>query len=338
MDVTSAPLLVGDIGGTNARFALAALGADGLPRLEGVTRLCCADFPGLAEAAAHFLQQAGGARPQAALLAVAAPVTADRVRITNNPWSFSVSETAAALGLSLHMINDFAAVSRALPLLRDADVVAVGPALLPAAGLRQAYAVLGPGTGLGVSGLIVEAGRSSVIESEGGHLAFAPADPVEENILRLLSARHGRVSTERLVSGMGIANVYQALREIAGLPPQPATPEEVSALAEAEPAGLAAQALDRVCAMLGAFAGDIAMAFGAWQGVYLHGGVAQKLLPRLQRGSFRQRFEDKGRHAALMRTVPTWLIVHPHAGLLGAAAQGLTAGPQQEQGRFPRQG
>ncbi|AXQ30342.1 glucokinase [Solimonas sp. K1W22B-7] len=322
MDVTSAYQLVGDIGGTNARFALAAMGTDGLPRLEGVTRLCCADFPGLAEAAAHFLRHTD-ARPHRALLAVAAPVPGDRVRITNNPWAFSVRETAAGLGLPLRVVNDFAAVSRALPLLRDADVVAVGPALVPAAGPRQAYAVLGPGTGLGVSGLIVERERFSVIESEGGHLAFAPADAVEEDILRLLSARHGRVSTERLVSGMGIANVYQALREIAGLAPQPATPEEVSAQAEADPAGLAAQALDRVCAMLGAFAGDVALAFGAWQGVYLHGGVAQKLLPRLQRGGFRQRFEGKGRHAALMRTVPTCLIAHPHAGLLGAAAMVL---------------
>ena len=322
-----ASLLVGDIGGTNARFALAVAGED-RPRLETVTPLRCADFPGVAEAAAHFLEQAGGARPPRALLAVAAPVTGDRVRITNNPWTFSVESTAATLGLSLRVINDFAAVSRALPLLRGEDLVPIGPMPEPKAGPRQVYAVLGPGTGLGVSGLIAEGSQMTVIESEGGHMDFAPADRAEAEILRLLAERHGRVSGEHLVSGMGIVNVYHALCEIAGRMPQAETPADVSALAEREPEGLAAQALDRVCAMLGGIAGDIALAFGAWQGVFLHGGVAQKLLPRLQRSAFRQRFETKGRHAPLMRAVPTQLIVHPQAGLLGAAAMGLQAGVQ----------
>ena len=320
----AASLLVGDIGGTNVRFALASPG-EGRPRLEAVMPLRCADFPGLAEAVAHYFAQTGAALPRRALLAVAAPVTADRVRITNNPWVFSVSATASSLGLSLRVINDFAAVSRALPLLHGEDLVSIGTVPQLATGPRQAYAVLGPGTGLGVSGLIVEGTHATVIESEGGHVDFAPIDATEAEILRLLAERHGRVSAERLVSGMGIANVYAALCEIAGRAPQADTAEQIAALAEREPEGLAAQALDRVCAMLGSFAGDIALAFGAWQGVFLHGGVAQKLLPRLQRGAFRQRFETKGRHAPLMRAVPTQLIMHPQAGLLGAAAMGLQA-------------
>lgn len=318
-----AGLLVGDIGGTNARFALASVAADGRPRLESVTQLRCADFPAPAEAIAHFLAQLGRAAPPRALVGVAAPVTGDRVRITNNPWSFSAEATGAALGCSLRVVNDFAAVSRALPLLRGDDLVTIGAVPAPASGPRQVYAVLGPGTGLGVSGLIVDRGQYAVIESEGGHIDFAPADDTEAEILRLVGERHGRVSAERLVSGMGIANVYAALCEIAGRPQQAETPEQIAALAEREPEGLAAQALDRVCFMLGGFAGDIALAFGAWQGVYLHGGVAQKLLPRLQRGPFRRRFETKGRHAPLMRAVPTQLILHPQAGLLGAAAMGL---------------
>ncbi len=320
-----ASLLVGDIGGTNVRFALASPG-EGRPRLEAVMPLRCADFPGLAEAAAHYFAQTGAARPRRALLAVAAPVTADRVRITNNPWVFSVSDTAVSLGLSLRVINDFAAVSRALPLLHGEDLAPIGQVPTPKGRPRQAYAVLGPGTGLGVSGLIAEGSHMTVIESEGGHMDFAPVDVTEAEILRLLAERHGRVSGERLVSGMGIVNVYHALCEMAGRTPQAETPADISALAELEPEGLAAQALDRVCAMLGGIAGDIALAFGAWQGVFLHGGVAQKLLPRLQRGAFRQRFETKGCHAPLMRAVPTQLILHPQAGLLGAAAMGLHAG------------
>lgn len=318
--MNSAVLLVGDIGGTNARFALAQADAPGL--LRDVAQYRCADHAGFAEALRHYLAQVA-ATPAHAVVAVAAPVTGDRIRVTNNPWSFSVSATAAALQLPLRVVNDFAAVSRALPLLRSEELVPVGAVPAPQPGPRQVYAVLGPGTGLGVSGLIVEGRQVSVIESEGGHMDFAAADPVEAEILRLVAARHGRVSAERLVSGMGIANVYAALCEIAGRPPQADTAEDISALAEREPEGLAAQTLDRVCAMLGGFAGDIALAFGAWQGVYLHGGVAQKLLPRLQRGAFRQRFETKGRHAPLMRAIPTQLIVHPQAGLLGAAALGL---------------
>jgi glucokinase len=321
----AASLLVGDIGGTNVRFAVATADEE-RPRLDAVMSLRCADFAGLAEAVTAYLDRAGIARPQRALLAVAAPVTADRVRITNNPWTFSVTATASALGLSLRVVNDFAVVSRALPLLRREDLVPIGQAPVPAAGARQAYAVLGPGTGMGVSGLIAEGGRMTVIESEGGHMDFAPVDATEAEMLRLVAERHGRASVERLVSGMGIANVYHALCEIAGRASQADTAEQVAALAEREPEGLAAQALDRVCAMLGSFAGDIALAFGAWQGVFLHGGVAQKLLPRLQRGVFRQRFETKGRHAPLMRAVPTQLIMHPQAGLLGAAAMGFDAG------------
>lgn len=320
----AASLLVGDIGGTNVRFALASAGGE-RPRLESVMQLRCAEFPGLAEAALHFLERSEAQRPQQALLAVAAPVTGDRVRITNNPWTFSVGTTADALGLSLRVVNDFAAVSRALPLLRGEELAPIGPLPSSRSSPRQVYAVLGPGTGLGVSGLIAEGGGMTVIESEGGHMDFAPIDATEAEVLRLVAERHGRVSAERLVSGMGIVNVYHALCEIAGRPSQADSAEQVAVLAERDPEGLAAQALDRVCAMLGSFAGDIALAFGAWQGVFLHGGVAQKLLPRLQRGAFRQRFETKGRHAPLMRAVPTQLILHPQAGLLGAAALGLQA-------------
>jgi len=318
MDANLGPWLVGDIGGTNARFALLPAPS---AEFAGLRQYRTAEFPTLAAALEHFLQQSGAPRPRRAALAVAAPVTGDQIRITNNPWTFSICQLAAELQLDLQMLNDFAAVSLALPLLQPADLVEIGSAAAaPPAGRRQTYAVLGPGTGLGVGGLIVEDGRSTVIESEGGHLAFAPADAFEVEILRLLTQRHGRVSVERLVSGMGLVALHEAICRIEGRPVDTLSPEQVSTLATAEPEGPAARAVLLMAELLGAFAGDIAMAFGAWQGVFLHGGVAQKLLPWLQRGGFRRRFEAKGRHAAVMQAVPTRLILHPQAGLLGAAA------------------
>lgn len=318
MDANTGPWLVGDIGGTNARFALLPSPA---AAITGLRQYRTADFPSLAAALEHFLEQAGGPRPQRAALAVAAPVTGDRIKITNNPWAFSGRELASGLRMELQLLNDFAAVSHALPLLQPADLAEIGSALaVPAAGRRQAYAVLGPGTGLGVGGLIVEDGRGTVIESEGGHLAFAPSNAFEIEILRLLAQRHGRVSVERLVSGRGLSALYDAVCRIEGLPSETLAPEDISARAVAEPEGAAARTLLLMAELLGAFAGDIAMAFGAWQGVFLHGGVAQKLLPWLQRGGFRRRFEAKGRHEAVMQAIPTRLILHPQAGLLGASA------------------
>ncbi|HSW13407.1 MAG TPA: glucokinase [Solimonas sp.] len=319
MDANLKPWLVGDIGGTNARFALVQPQESGA--LLELAHYRTADFASLREALEHFLQHSGGVCPQRAALAVASAVTGDQVRITNNPWHFSVAGLGRELGLQLQVLNDFAAVSLALPQLQPADLLELGPATsAESRGRRQAYAVVGPGTGLGVSGLVVEDGRSTVIESEGGHLGFAPADAFEAEILRLLLQRLERVSVERLVSGMGLSNLYEAICRIEGLPAHTPTPEEISAEAAAQPGSVGDRVLDLMAALLGSFAGDIALAFGAWQGVYLHGGVAQKLLPWLQRGAFRRRFEAKGRHAAVMRAIPTRLILHPQAGLLGAVA------------------
>jgi glucokinase len=229
------------------------------------------------------------------------------------------------LGLdSLRLINDFAAQALAVSLLGADDVVALGgvdwtPDPPHASGDRT-YAVLGPGTGLGVGALLRRDDRLFALPSEGGHVSFAPGTPEEGAILTQLAAELGRVSIERIVSGMGLVNLHRALSLIAGEDPGPLRPRDVSERAAAgDPR--CRRALDVFCAVFGAVAGDLVLTLGAWDGVFLTGGLVPRLLPELRRSGFRQRFEHKGRFAAAMARVPTLAVVHPHPGLLGAAAQ-----------------
>lgn len=328
-------LLVADIGGTNARFALTEPGA-AQPPLRHQQAVVTADFASLRGAVEHYLGQlpAAEARPRRAVFAVASAVTGDAVKITNNPWAFSIRELGAQLQLdALDVINDFTAMASVLPVLHDADLQTIGnvaraPSPTAGAGERRCYAVVGPGTGLGVGGVIVERGRSVVIESEGGHVGFAPGTAYELELLRVLLPRFGRVSAERLISGTGLVNLYDAVRAVDGLPADPLTPPQISAAAERDPQGPAARTLQVFAELLGAFAGDVAMAFGAWDGVLLPGGVTQKLLPWIEAGGFRRRFEDKGRHGAILQRIPTQVILHPQAGLLGTAAYAAALAPR----------
>lgn len=313
-------ILVADIGGTNARFALARRGAGARPELDALRQVATSDYPSLKDAALAYLQARPGPRPRRAVFAVASAVTGDAIKITNNPWAFSIAQLAADLGVELQVINDFTAMALVLPVLAAADLQAIGT-VAPRAVVdgRRCYAVVGPGTGLGVGGVIVEHGRSVVIQSEGGHVGFAPGTDYEIELLRVLLPRFGRVSAERLISGSGLVNLHDAVRAVEGLEAAPLTPAQISAAAAVDPHGVCAKTLQVFAEMLGAFAGDIALAFGAWDGVLLPGGVTQKLLPWIAAGGFRRRFEDKGRHGAILQRIPTQVITHPQAGLLGTA-------------------
>jgi len=235
-------LLVADIGGTNARFALTEPGA-AQPPLRYQQAVATADFASLRDAVEHYLGQLPGAeaRPSRAVFAVASAVTGDAVKITNNPWAFSIRELGAQLRLdALDVINDFTAMASVLPVLHDADLQTIGnvaraPSPTAGAGERRCYAVVGPGTGLGVGGVIVERGRSVVIESEGGHVGFAPGTAYELELLRVLLPRFGRVSAERLISGTGLVNLYDAVRAVDGLPAESLTPPQISAIRKARP-------------------------------------------------------------------------------------------------------
>jgi len=319
-------VLLADIGGTNARFALAEPGA-GMPLVDESIQAFPVDrFESLAEAADHYLESTG-ARPGSAVLAVAGRVERDQARMTNHPWVVSAARLREALGLSsVALVNDFVAQSAAVRLLREEDLVAIGaPARVePAGDGPQTFAVLGPGTGLGVGALLHRDGRYHALATEGGHASFAPGTPEEIQVLERLSADYGRVSNERLVSGDGLVNIHRALSEIAGMDPGPRRPEDITDGAAAGDRRCM-RAIDVFCAVFGAIAGDLVLTFGAWAGVYLSGGLVPVLLPALQHSGFRQRFEGKGRYAPAMARVPTLAVLHPNPGLLGAAVLAVDA-------------
>ncbi|MFZ5609227.1 MAG: glucokinase [Pseudomonadota bacterium] len=311
--------LVADIGGTNARFALAEAGENGAPDLRCQRTLLCAAHGSLARAIDAYWREVGTAqRPRRAALAVASPVLGDEVRLTNNPWRFSQAALAAELGLErLHVLNDFAAIARALPVLSPAHLAPVGAAAAPRRA-GDSLAVLGPGTGLGVAGLLQEKGRRHVIASEGGHISFAPLDAVEEAILHILMPRYGRLSYERLLCGEGLRILYEALGEILKLPVEALSPADITARAQEGKDALSRQSLMRFCAILGAFAGDVALMLGARQ-VYIAGGIVPRFIDFLRASPFRAQFEAKGRFAGLMRQTPVDVITAPYPGLIGAA-------------------
>lgn len=319
---TETQVFLADVGGTHVRFALADP-AKARPLLaDSIRSYRVVDFASFTDAARACLDGLG-ARPRSGVFAIAGLVDGDEVRMTNHAWTISRSRACAGLGLtSLRLVNDFAAMSRCVQLLRESDVRPIGSLAAPRVGAaaEQTIAVLGSGTGLGVSALLRRDGRVFALETEGGHLGFAPRTDEEIAILRRLGARFGRVSNERLLCGSGLVNLYRALGEIHGTFVADLGPEDITGRAgRGEDAGCE-RAVEIFCELLGAVAGDLALAFGAWDGVYVGGGMTPVLLPWLQRGGFRRRFEDKGRYSAALARVPTLAIVHPYAGLLGAAA------------------
>ena len=314
-------LLIADIGGTNARFALADARA-ATPLLDdSVREFAVADFPSLADAASHYLGQIG-TNAERGVFAVAGRVDGDDARITNHPWVISRRRTCEQLGMrDVHLLNDFAAQAMAISLYRPQDVVPIGGVEWAPAPAHEArtYAVLGPGTGLGVGGLVVRDGRCHPLQTEGGHVSFPPGTPEEIRILEILSAQFGRVSNERLVCGPGLVNIHRALCEIAGVDPGLTEPQDITARA-ARGDALGMRSVDVFCAVFGAIAGDLVLTLGAWDGVFLTGGLVPRMLDSLRHSGFRQRFEFKGRFSPNMAQVPSLAVVHPHAGLLGATA------------------
>ncbi len=320
------PILVADIGGTNARFALADPGAR-VPLLQdSIKRYAVRDFPSLEVTAAEYLRETG-ARPQRAVFAIAGHINEGVVRATNSPWRIVADTVRHELKLdAVHLINDFAAQSMCLPLLGADDRLVIGNVAAPVIGRRdpQTFAVIGPGTGLGVGALLLRENRFQPLETEGGHSNYAPDTPEEIKILERLKARFGHVSNERLISGNGLSNLHQALAELDGVTTEPLPPEQITRRAQPGDDDLCTRAVEHFCAIFGAVAGDAVLNLGGWDGAYLAGGLPPLLAPWLHQGTFRRRFEDKGRLAKAMRDVPTVIITHPEAGLVGTAAVAVT--------------
>ncbi|MBS3803145.1 MAG: glucokinase [Oleiphilaceae bacterium] len=307
--------LVGDIGGTHARFALVASGAVTPEKIE---ILRCDQYQGLEVAIRDYLARAGVASVGRACLAVASPIHGDRIEMTNNPWRFSVSDIKARFGWpAFKVINDFTAM--ALGVLHVPDNQRVPVCGGPGESNRPRL-VIGPGTGLGVAALVPLQGGWVPLASQGGHVDFAPVDDTEMAILRSLQRRFGRVSVERILCGPGLMNLYRSHAEVAGADVRFSDPKDVTAAALAGTDALAHRVLSHFCEILGRVTGDAALMLGSLGGVYLCGGVLPHFIDFLKHSRFQAGFEDKGRMTDLMRATPVQLVTEPHTGLLGAAA------------------
>lgn len=306
--------LVADIGGTNARFAVADLTT---LDLSDIRQVRCAEHPNLEAALGEYL---GGlsAHPDRAAIAVAGPVTGAEINLTNSNWSVTREALCRRFGLKhVRVLNDFAALALSLPHLVGADLHQVdGDALVE----HEAKAVLGPGTGLGVAGLVWSGASWVAVPGEGGHLSLGAMDEKQLALLERLRKGRAHLSAERALSGPGLAELYQAIAASNGVSPEPRQPNDVIVLGLSGEDEIAVEALELFIDWLGRFAGDTALLLGARGGVYLGGGIAPKLIAKLSSGSFRRAFEDKGRMAAYLAPIPVYVILAEFATLTGAAA------------------
>ena len=314
------PWLVADIGGTNARFGLVR-GA-GAP-VEDIVGLKCADFDSPQAAARSYLDTIGARRgtpplPTVAAFAVASPIAGDTVKLTNNNWTIARSAVATALGArSVLLLNDFEALSLALPRLAEHEFEPVGR---PRPDRSLTMAVIGPGTGLGVATCLPGPnGQWRALPGEGGHATAAAADDFESDVLRLVRAEFGHVSAERVLSGIGLPTLYRAVTRVRGGQPLELAPDDITARALAGTDEHCVATLDTFCAMLGGFAGNVALTVGARGGVFICGGIVPRLGRWFMQSKFRERFEDKGRFSPYLASIATAVVTAEHPALTGAA-------------------
>jgi glucokinase len=308
------PRLVGDIGGTNARFAMQL--SQGSPISEPIA-LPCSEFPGPAEAIQQYLELTGLPPPNWAALAFATAISGDILAMTNNGWKFSIRELGEKLAVSnLRILNDFTALALSLPGLKDEELMSVGTGS-PVSG--KAIGLIGPGTGLGVSGLIPNPHGYTPIEGEGGHMTMSAFNAREAELINLAKKRFSHLSAERLISGSGLTLLYEVIAEVNGVALQTLQSHEISQRGVEGSCPLCRETIDTFCAMLGTVAADVALVLGARGGIYIGGGIIPKLGNYFITSPFRARFEDKGRFSSYLSKIPTWVIHAPWPGLMGAA-------------------
>jgi glucokinase len=306
--------LVGDVGGTNARLALCELSSgtitlpktySGLehPSLEAVIRLYLAE---------HQVPVSE------ACIAIACPVNGDWVAMTNHSWEFSIAQMQADLGLArLLVINDFTAVSMAVPVLGENDRIQLGGGQAQAG---KPVAIYGAGTGLGVAHLVQAAGQWLSLPGEGGHTDFAANTEEEDAVLQVMRAELGHVSAERFLSGPGLVNLYRGLVKSDGREPAELAPKDITERALAGDCLDCRRTLSLFCVLMGRFAGNLALNMGTFGGVYIAGGIVPRFQAFFLASGFRVAFEDKGRFKPYLKEIPVFLITHQGPGLLGAGA------------------
>jgi glucokinase len=311
-------LLIGDIGGTNARFALAD---PAKPGFSDVETLQCNDYESADAAIKHYLEIVRAGAPDVICLAAAGPIIDRRVRFTNNHWEIAADELAVEFSIdAVQLLNDFEAIAYSVPFLTTADCMPVGlPEPKPLDAEDYMVGIIGPGTGLGAVGLRRHEELYLPIAGEASHGGFAPETQVQIDILEALRERFDRVSSERLVSGPGLQNIYWALTRIHGEKRAQLTPAEIFRAAADNTDSLAAEAVQMFFEVFGQVAGDLALTLGAEDGIFIAGGISKRYPDLLKNSRFRSGFENKGRHRSLMERIATQLILHDQPGLLGAA-------------------
>ncbi len=320
MSITQAApcLLVGDIGGTNARFALADPTSPGFSQEMTFE---CREFESADLAISAFLEKIESTQPDVICLAAAGPVINGSVRFTNNNWSLDVGDMKKAFaGARVRLLNDFEAIAYSIPHLKPDDCIQVGTT--PPADLTRAdftIGIVGPGTGLGAAGLLQRNGRATPVIGEGGHVGFAPETTLQMELHEQLAGQFERVCDERLVSGPGLVNIYRALGNIRGKKPADLNAAEIFALASENGDAIAQETIDIFFEVLGQVAGNLALSLGAYDGVFIGGGIVARKPELIADSQFRAGFERKGRHRSLMERIPTQVIVNPQPGLLGAS-------------------
>ena len=314
-------ILIADIGGTNARFALAEPSS---PFYSQARTVQCAEFEDIYKAVDVYLQAEEIQHLSSLCFAVAGPIIEQTVEFPNSHWKIDALELKQRYGCErAHLINDFEAIAYSLASLGEEDILSIGSSAKPPSASQKSdftMGVVGPGSGLGIAGLCRRDGQLFPLVTEAGHVGFSPENILQGKVLNYLHQKFDdRISRERLLSGPGLVNIHEALCEIRG--------HQNPGLLAADIAIAGTQQTDEICTetvdvffeLLGQVAGDVALGLGAYQGIFIAGGICQRYPEQLANSRFRAGFENKGRHSHLMTNLPTWLISHKNPGLLGAS-------------------
>lgn len=315
----SFPILIGDIGGTNARFAILV---DAYAEPKNFPIIATADFATIDQAIQTAVLDKTSLQPKSAILAVAGPIDSDEIDLTNCPWVVKPKQMIADLGFEdVVVINDFEAQALALAFMDEEYRVPVGGGEIEDHASRV---VLGPGTGLGVAGLVNARHTWIPVPGEGGHIDMGPRTERDYAIFPHIETIEGRVSAEQLLCGRGLVHIYNAICHVDGLDCTAITPADITSSGLDGTDRAAVETLSLFATYLGRVAGDFALVFMARGGVYLAGGISQRIVPALRQPEFRAAFEDKAPHSALLRSVPTFVVTHPLAAVSGLAAYART--------------
>ena len=305
--------LIADVGGTNIRLALVDLNTGNISHIK---KYLCADYPEITDVIQLYLAPVEQ-NVSDACIAIACPTDEDLIQMTNHAWSFSKSEVKELLGFErFDVINDYTAISLSIPALKEEQKIKIGGGQ---AEQGKPIAVYGPGTGLGVAHLINHCDTWISLPGEGGHVSFAPQNLQETHVLTHLQAKYGHVSVERILSGPGLVNLYQAIAQYQGVSPQPYEAPDITANALEKKCTICQETLSQFCRIMGSFGGNLALTMSTYGGVYIAGGIIPRFIEYFSKSEFRTQFEAKGRFNHLIQRVPVYVITEEQPGLLGAS-------------------